>query len=239
MKLGVAIAVLAFFAVHSLPGLAQPSTRSGAPPGSSSAAPLPPAASEQQPLVDEDCVGAGLLIGRARRLSARGNVLAALSAYSQAVSLYPRCGVATLELASLRVNLGDYAEAERLFHRAVHLREHAPEAFKARAVMRRKQGQRAAALSDLGAAVAMRPDDIESIRLLADWFIEARVWPAALAQCRALVRLLGDSQRNAELAQAELRVRALALMAAETDPVAEGARSESWVRRSLSKLAQR
>lgn len=240
MKLGVAIAVLAVFGAHSLPGLAQPSTRAGAPPGSSPAAPLPPPASEQQPaLVDDACGGAGLLVGRARRLSARGNVLAALSTYSQAVGLYPRCGVATLELATLRVNLGDYAEAERLFHRAVHLREHAPEAFKARAVMRRKQGQRAAALSDLGAAVAMRPDDIEGIRLLADWFIEARVWPAALAQCRALVRLLGDSQREAELAQAELRVRALALMAAETDPVAEGARSENWVRRSLSKLAQR
>ncbi len=239
MKFRVTAALVAVFGSHALPCLAQPSVRFADAPSASPALPVGSRVHEhERPLVDEACGGAGLLVGRARRLSARGNVLSALSAYSQAVTLYPKCGVATLELASLRANLGDYTEAERLFDRAVHLREHAPEAFKARAVMRRRQGQRAAALSDLGAAVAMRPDDIESVRLLADWFIEERVWPAALAQCRALVRLLTETKQNAELAQAELRVRALAIMAAETDPVAEGARSENWVRRSLSKLAQ-
>jgi len=240
MRLWIAAALVAVFGSHALPGLAQPSVRFADAPNAASRAPLPPPVNEHQlPLVDDECGGAGLLVGRARRLSARGNVLSALSAYSQAVTLYPRCGVATLELATLRAKLGDYNEAERLFDRAVHLREHAPEAFKARAVMRRRQGQRAAALSDLGAAVALRPDDIESVRLLADWYVEERVWPAALAQCRALVRLLAETERNAELAQAELRVRALAILAAETDPVADGARSENWVRRSLSKLAQR
>lgn len=240
MKLRIAAALIAVFGSHALPGRAQPSVRFADPPSAVPVVPVSPTVSEYQlPPVDDECGGAGLLVGRARRLTARGNVLSALSAYSQAVALDPRCGVATLELAGLRAKLGDYLEAERLFDRAVHFREHAPEAFKARAVMRRRQGQRAAALSDLGAAVAMRPDDIESVRLLADWFIEERVWPAALAQCRALVRLLTETERNAELAQAELRVRALAIMAAETDPVAEGARSENWVRRSLSKLAQR
>lgn len=240
MQLRFAAAVFAALASHALSGLAEPSARFADPPSTAPVADHPPPVSERpQRFLDDDCGGAGLLVGRARRFSAGGNVLSAMSTYSQAVALYPRCGVATLELAGLRANLGDYAEAERLFNRAVHLREHAPEAFKARAVMRRRQGQRAAALSDLGAAVAMRPDDIESVRLLADWFIEERVWPAALAQSRALVRLLADTERNVELAQAELRVRALAIMAAETDPVAEGAGSENWVRRSLSKLAQR
>jgi len=227
MKLGLATVVFALLGMHSLSALAEPSAPTYGPGSAVGGA-----------LVDEECGGAGLLLGRARRLSARGSVLSALSEYYQAVALYPRCGAATLELASLRAALGDYSEAERLFNRAVHLREHAPEAFKARAVMRRRQGQRALALSDLGAAVAMRPDDIEGVRLLADWFIEERVWPAALAQSRALVRLLGETERGAELAQAELRVRALAIMAAETDPVAEGAGSENWVRRSLSKLAR-
>lgn len=240
MKLRFAAALVAVFGSHALPGTAQPAAvRFADAPSAAPAVPVPASVDEHQlPLVNDECGGAGLLVGRARRLTARGNVLSALSAYSQAVTLYPRCGVATLELASLRANLGDYTEAERLFDRAVHLRAHAAEAFKARAVMRRRQGQRAAALADLGAAVAMRPDDIESVRLLADWFIEERVWPAALAQCRALVRLLTETERSAELAQAELRVRALAILAAETDPVAEGARSENWVRRSLSKLAQ-
>lgn len=243
MRLRFATAVIAVLGAHSLPGRAEPSARFADPPSAPGASlPALPAVSargEPPASINGQCAGAELLLGRARRLSARGNVLSALSTYSQAVALYPRCGAATLELASLRARLGDYSEAERLFDRAVHLREHAPEAFKARAVMRRQQGRRAAALSDLGAAVAMRPDDIESVRLLTDWFIEERVWPAALAQCRALVRLLTETQRDAELAQAELRVRALAIMAAETDPVADGARSENWVRRSLSKLAQR
>lgn len=238
MKSWIVAALVAALGSHALPSLAQPSLRFADPP--SAAIPLPaPEHEHQSALLADECGAAGLLVGRARRLAANGNVLSALSAYSQAVSLYPRCGVATLEFARLRANLGDYAEAERLFDRAVHLRAHAPEAFKARAVMRRRQGQRAAALSDLRSAVAMRPDDIENVRLLADWFIEERVWPAALAQCRALVRLLTETERNAELEQAELRVRALAIMAAETDPVSEGARSESWVRRSLSKLAHR
>lgn len=238
MKLGSAAMVFALIGSLSIPSLAQPSGSFADAPGTPTPAAPPRPAAGQPALVENDCGGADLLLGRARRFSARGDALSALRTYSEAVALYPRCGSATLELASLRANLGDYTEAERLFDRAVHLREHAPEAFKARAVMRRKQGQRAAALSDLGAAVAMRPNDIESVRLLADWFIEERVWPAALAQCRALVRLLDESERDAELAQAELKVRALAIMAAETDPVADGARSENWVRRSLSKLAK-
>lgn len=231
MQLRFAAVVFAAIGSYTLSGLAEPPAGFADPPTLASERP--------QAVIDDDCGGAGLLVGRARRFSARGNVLSAVSTYSQAVALYPRCGAATLELANLRANLGDYAEAERLFDRALHLRELAPEAFKARAVMRRRQGQRAAALSDLGAAVAMRPDDIESVRLLVDWFVEERVWPAALAQSRALVSLLAETERNVELAQAELRVRALAIMAAETDPVTEGAGSENWVRRSLSKLAQR
>jgi len=237
MSLRSAALVFALIGSLSIPSLAEPSASFADAPGTAPAAGPRPAAWQPTP-VENDCGGADLLLGRARRFSARGDVLSALRTYSEAVALYPRCGRATLELASLRANLGDYSEAERLFDRAVHLREHAPAAFKARAIMRRKQGQRAAALSDLGAAVAMRPNDIDSVRLLADWFIEERVWPAALAQCRALVRLLDESERDAELAQAELKVRALAIMAAETDPVADGARSENWVRRSLSKLAR-
>lgn len=241
MKRGFMTLVFACIGSHSLSGLAEPRARFD----DATALPDPPRPAQavsptwtHQPRTDE-CAGSSVLLGRARRFSAHGNVLSALSTYSRAVALNPQCGAATLELASLRASLGDFSEAERLFNRAVHLRAHAPEAFKARAVMRRKQGQRAAALSDLGAAVAMRPDDIENIRLLADWFIEARAWSAALAQCRALVRILDERQQAAELEQAELRVRALAIMAAETDPVAGGAASESWVRRSLSKLARR
>ena len=244
MKLGLVTLVFACIGSHSLPSLAEPSARfADAPaplPGAARSIPaVPPTWNGEPSTPADECAGANLLLARARRFSTHGNVLSALATYSRAVALNSQCGAATLELASLRARLGDFSEAERLFNRAVHLRAHAPEAFKARAVMRRKQGQRAAALSDLGAAVAMRPDDIENIRLLADWFIEERAWPAALAQCRALVRILDERQQASELEQAELRVRALAIMAAETDPVAEGAASENWVRRSLSKLARR
>jgi hypothetical protein len=44
---------------------------------------------------------------------------------------------------------------------------------------------------------------------------------------------------DAVRAEAVLQVRALMLLTGEVDPVAAGARSRSWVRRSLAHIARR
>jgi tetratricopeptide (TPR) repeat protein len=142
-----------------------------------------------------------------------------------------------LELAELRSRLGDFREAERLYSMAVRQRDQAPEAYKARALMRRHQGKRDEALEDLRAAIALRPGDVDSVRELARWYVEQRAWTAALSQYRALVRVLSETGSTPELQQARLQVRALTIMAAETDPVSEGGTSKNWIRKSMSKLA--
>lgn len=188
--------------------------------------------------LDQNCGGAAVLVARARGL-ARRDVLQALTMYSRAVSLNPTCGAATLELAELRARLGDIPEAERLLARAVRQRDLAPRALKTRATLRRSVGRNVDATIDMQAAVTLRPNDLEAIRTLAGWYVEDRAWVAALTQYRALVRVLDERHLTAELDEARLHVHALMLMAAETDPVAHGATSDSWVRRSLSTLARR
>src|SRR5690606_24277003 len=107
-----------------------------------------------------------------------------------------------------------------------------------RAWMRRRQGLTEAALSDLSAAVSLEPENVASIRQLGDWYIEARAWAAALAQYRALWRVLSDASTGEELTEVRLRMQALSLMAAETDPVSSGAHADDWVRRSIALLAR-
>lgn len=213
------------------------STPPSAPAPRASESKAPPIAGNTP--LDQDCGGASVLVTRARGLTRRGAILHALTMYSRAVALNPSCGAATLELAELRARLGDVAEAERLLARAVRQRNLAPRALKTRAMLRRTVGRNVDAAMDLQAALALRPDDLDGIRTLAGWYVEDRAWVAALTQYRALVRLLDERQRTGELDEARLRVHALMLMAAETDPVAHGATSDSWVRRSLSTLARR
>lgn len=183
------------------------------------------------------CTRSGILLWRARQRASRGDILQALTVYSRAIQLEPNCGAATVELARLRGGLGDYAEAERLYARAIRQREHRALAYRERAQLRRRQGRRAAALEDLQAAISLEADDLESIRTLANWYIEERAWSAALAQYRAIVRLLSQRGTAEALRQARVQQRALALMAAETDPVLDGGDSDNWIRQSMSKLA--
>lgn len=184
------------------------------------------------------CRGAAVLVWRARRRVERGEYLQALSTYSRAVLLEPSCGVATLELARLRARIGDFPEAERLYARAIRLRESAALAYKERAWLRRRQGRHDSALSDLRAALTLCPTDLDGHRELATWYIEKRAWAAALAEYRAMVRLLSSSPHHASLEDARLKVSALAVMAAETDPVLLGREHENWIRRSMSRLGR-
>ncbi len=185
------------------------------------------------------CTRSEVLLWRARRYVQRRDILQALTAYSRAVTLDPTCATALLELARLRGQLGDVIEADRLYARALRQSGAKALAYRERAMLRRRQGRHVDAAADLRAAIEHGSSDLANLRLLASWYVELRAWPAALAQYRAIVRLLADSHGTEELEVARVQVRALEMMAAETDPVSNGADSDSWVRRSMSQLLAR
>ncbi len=212
-----------------------------------SAPPTPPASPDtraasyavQPAVAGGTCPRAELLVWRARRLRAEARVLQALTLYTRALNLEPTCGSALIELARLRTRLGDTAEAKRLYRLATRQRNIAAQAYKERAWLYHREGEREQALVDLKAALSLDPLDLEATRQLADWYIEIRAWSAALTQYRAVVRLLSERAASDELNAALVKVQALTLMAAETDPVLAGRQSDNWIRRSIGRIVTR
>ena len=168
---------------------------------------------------------------------ARGDIAQALTSYDEAVRTDTTLGAAALRLGGLRERMGDREEAELLYARAIAANDTAGEAYYARALLRDKAGRRREALIDLSESVARAPTP-ERLRLLGGWYVEARLWPAALAVWRALSSSAEASGNAAELREARLTVAALSWLAADTDPVLAGAASSDWARRSLSRLAR-
>lgn len=185
------------------------------------------------------CSRSDVLLWRARRYVQRRDILQALTVYHRAVALDPTCASAILELARLRAQLGDEVEADRLYARALRQSGARGQIYRERAMLRRRQGRHVEAAVDLRAAVEHGSSNLENLKLLAAWYVELRAWPAALAQYRAIVRMLSDSRAAEDLKAARVQLRALVAMAAETDPVQSGADSDNWVRRSMSHLLTR
>jgi tetratricopeptide (TPR) repeat protein len=200
----------------------------GAPPADSAKS-LSPSGAKACPVSD-------VLLWRARRYLQRRDILQALTVYSRAVTLDPTCASALLELARLRAQLGDMVEADRLYARALRQSGARAQIYRERALVRRRQGYTMDAADDLRAAIEHGASDLATLRLLASWYVELRAWPAALAQYRVIVQMLSDSRAADELGVARVQLRALVVMAAETDPVLNGADSDNWVRRSMSHL---
>jgi tetratricopeptide (TPR) repeat protein len=183
--------------------------------------------------------GAEAWTERARRLVARKAYGEAAQAYTEALRLDATYGPAWLELARLRGVTGDAREAERLYDRAVRLPDVAVQALADRASLRRSLRRDTEALRDLAAAVDLAPTDQELAERLAAWYIEKRAWPAALAVWRRLAASLEASGDAESQRRARIQVRALSLLAAETDPVGSGHNHSSWVRRALAQTGSR
>ncbi len=180
------------------------------------------------------------LVRRADISHRRGQSGEALALLTEAVRMDPTFGPAYLALGRLRESLGDPAEAERVYGKATRLREGGADAFRARAELRHRDGRVRDALADLEAALAQRDTDLALLRLLTRWYVEQRAWPAALGTARrTLAQLERDaSMREEDMVSARLQVRALTVLAAETDPVLF-ANSDGWVRRALASIARR
>jgi tetratricopeptide (TPR) repeat protein len=176
----------------------------------------------------------------ALRYEQRGDTAFAAAAYMQAIRVDSSYGPAYLGLARLRELAGDWAEAERLYNAALPSPEFAAEALTRRARLRRRLGRQLEALADLETAWQLEPDERQRARELAGWYAERRAWPAALAVWRQLLDRLERDGSAQELAEARLQVRALGVLAGDSDPVAGADPAHpSWVRRALTSVARR
>src|SRR5262249_5106940 len=140
-------------------------------------------------------------------------------------------------LGSLRERMGDRDEAELLYAHAITDPKTAADAYFARALLRNGAGRRSEAVADLRESVGQNPEP-ERLRVLGGWYVEAHLWPAALAIWRALEADAAERGNEAELRDARVTVAALSWLAADTDPVLAGIGSKDWVRRSLARAAR-
>jgi tetratricopeptide (TPR) repeat protein len=168
----------------------------------------------------------------------KGDDAVAIRRFVEAIQLDGGYGPAYLELAALRERMGDWVEAEHTYDIAIERVAGFAAAFRARAALHARLGQSDRQLADLEAAarLAETPD---TLRELAQRYIESKAWPAALAVYRrygALAERLGDERA---VRDASVHARALSILAAELDPVAFGASSSDWVRRAEASVARR
>jgi tetratricopeptide (TPR) repeat protein len=168
---------------------------------------------------------------------ARGDIAQALTSYDEAVRTDTTLGAAALRLGALRERMGDHEEAELLYSHAVSSPDSSADAYYARALLRSITQRRAEAMADLAESIARSPHP-ERLRVLGGWYVEGRLWSAALSVWRGLLAdatLQGDEARVREAA---LTVAALSWLAGDTDAVLAGRSSQDWVRRSLSRAAR-
>jgi len=181
---------------------------------------------------------AGELTRQGREHAERGDDEVAIRRFVEAIQLDSTYGPAYLELAAARERAGDFDEAERTYDVAIERVAGFAAAFRGRAALHGRLGQSEQQLSDLEMAARIS-ETLDVLRDLAQKFVEARAWPAALAAYRrfgALAEKLGDERA---MRDASVHVRALSILAAELDPVSSGASSPNWVRRAEASMARR
>jgi tetratricopeptide (TPR) repeat protein len=175
---------------------------------------------------------------RAEALEARGDIAQALREYTESVGIDPTLGDAYLRLGALREKMGDPREAELVFSEALMLPDTRAKALLERSHLRRKAGLGALALSDLESAVEL--DDRRALlEELAQDYVELHAWSAALAVFRRVAASAAENGDAPGLETARLEVRALRVLAAETDPSQERPPKHDWVARALRSIARR
>jgi len=225
-------------------------------PGSENVAPAAPVAAPPAPptpsipLVTPANPGATPAVGFTRRLALshferaelldeRGEIPLALREYSAAIEIDSTFGDAYLKLGALRERMGDPREADLVYSAATSLPDIRARALVQRSHLRRSAGLGADALRDLETAVELDEDDRALLAELAQDYVELHAWAAALAVFRRISTLASESGDARALESAQLEVRALRVLAAETDPTRERGAKHDWVSRSLASIARR
>jgi tetratricopeptide (TPR) repeat protein len=224
----------------ALPARGQPTARFPDPAPATAPTPAPkPARKPTSPPTNESWArrAARLGVERAERRLRQGDTALAVREYTEALRMDPSFGAAYLGLGSVRELLRDWREADRVYSAATRFPDSKAEALARRSAVRRALGRDDEAFSDLESAVSETPQR-RWLRTLGDWYVERRAWPAALNAWRRLLAL-AEREGSSDRDEARLRVRALSVLAAESDPVLYGEDHPSWVRRSLAAIARR
>ncbi len=222
-------------AAASVPAVSAPMP-APAPNASSAAEPAPPASPVAMESWSRRLALTHFVHGT--ELERRGEIAQALSEYTASLAVDSTLGEAYLRLGSLRERMGDAREAELVYSEAVRLGDTQGRALLQRSHLYRAAGRSELALRDLEAAVAVEANR-EALQELAQHYVEAHAFSAALFTFRRIVASAEASGDSTSLAAARLEVRALRVLAAESDPTSERAKRHDWVGRALFAIARR
>ena len=175
---------------------------------------------------------------RATELEQRGDVAQALREYSETLTIDSTLGDAYLRLGALRERMGDAREAELIYSEAIRLGDSRAQALVQRSHLHRAAGRSDRAVNDLEAAIELEPNR-QALQELAQHYVEAHAWAAALATYRRIASSARESGDSAVSDNARLEVRALRVLAAETDPSSAAVKPHDWIGRSLAHIASR
>jgi len=175
---------------------------------------------------------------RATELERRGDIAQALREYTETIAIDGTLGDAYLRLGALRERMGDAREAELIYSEAIRSGDSRAHALLQRSHLHRAAGHSEQAVSDLRAAVELDPNR-EALQELAQHYVEAHAWAAALATFRRIASSAIESGDLAAAESARLEVRALRVLAAETGPSTEPSKRHDWISRSLAHIARR
>lgn len=172
---------------------------------------------------------------RAVALEQRGDIAQALREYMQTIATDGTHGEAYLRLGALRERMGDAREAELIYSEAVRFGDVRARALVQRSHLYRAAGRSVEAVGDLEAAIELEANQ-QALQELAQHYVEAHAWAAALATFR---RIASSAQDSATSESARLEIRALRVLVAEVDPTTAPVKRHDWVGRSLAHLARR
>ncbi|HYQ41372.1 MAG TPA: tetratricopeptide repeat protein [Polyangiaceae bacterium] len=175
---------------------------------------------------------------RALELERRGDIAQALREYTETIAIDSTLGDAYLRLGALRERMGDTREAEVIYAEAIRLGDSRAQALVQRSHLHRAAGRSEAAIADLQAAVELEPQR-EALQELAQHYVEAHAWPAALATFRRIASSARQSGDSVAAENARLEVRALSVLAAESDPSTAPIKKHDWVGSALRHIARR
>jgi tetratricopeptide (TPR) repeat protein len=175
---------------------------------------------------------------RATALELRGDIAQALREYSETIAIDGTLGDAYLRLGALRERMGDAREAELIYSEAIRVGDSRAQALVQRSHLHRSAGRSQQAVNDLEAAVELEPNR-RALQELAQHYVEAHAWAAALATFRRIASSAQASGEHAAVESSRLEIRALRVLAAETDPSTEPVKKHDWVGRALSHMAGR
>jgi tetratricopeptide (TPR) repeat protein len=175
---------------------------------------------------------------RAELLEVRGDIAQALHEYTETIGIDSTLGDAYLRLGALRERMGDAREADLVYSAAVGLSDTRSKALLRRSHLRRAAGLTAQALRDLESAVEL-DDSRALLEELARDYVELHAWSAALAVFRRIAADAAAAGDAPALETARLEVRALRVLAAETDPSQDPPPKHDWVSRALRSIARR